>query len=79
MFLIDEHSLRALELLDRFMSMGPWAVQKALSVGIFPYVFKLLSSPALVRCLLSSHFNRINEISGTPLHLNVNLVQDFGS
>jgi hypothetical protein len=41
-------SLRALELLDRFMSMGAWAVHKALSVGIFPYVFKLLSSPALV-------------------------------
>ena len=30
------------------MGLGAWAVQKALSVGIFPYVFKLLSSPATV-------------------------------
>eukprot|EP00040_Diaphanoeca_grandis_P032726 m.199067 g.199067 ORF g.199067 m.199067 type:complete len:1326 (+) comp32720_c0_seq1:176-4153(+) len=44
--LSQQHRLRALELLERFLSLGPWAVRKALSVGIFPYVFKLLGSPA---------------------------------
>jgi hypothetical protein len=33
-------------LLERFLELGPWAVRKALSVGIFPYVFKLLGSPS---------------------------------
>ncbi|KAL6753623.1 raptor N-terminal caspase like domain-containing protein [Haematococcus lacustris] len=36
------HRLRALVLLGRFLDMGPWAVDLALSVGIFPYVLKLL-------------------------------------
>eukprot|EP00729_Bicosta_minor_P009410 gene9410-33457_t len=44
--LSQQHRLRALELLERFLELGPWAVRKALSVGIFPYVFKLLGSPA---------------------------------
>ena len=39
-------SLRALRLLKRFFQLGPWAVNLALSVGIFPYVLKLLQSPA---------------------------------
>eukprot|EP00045_Choanoeca_perplexa_P015462 m.195251 g.195251 ORF g.195251 m.195251 type:complete len:1312 (-) comp16999_c0_seq1:102-4037(-) len=38
--------VRALDLLNRFMALGPWAVDRALAVGIFPYVFKLLGSPA---------------------------------
>ncbi|XP_068667968.1 regulatory-associated protein of TOR 2-like isoform X2 [Aristolochia californica] len=38
---------RALVLLGRFLDMGPWAVDLALSVGIFPYVFKLLQTTAL--------------------------------
>ncbi|KAI5723075.1 hypothetical protein M8J76_000957 [Diaphorina citri] len=38
------HRLRALELLGRFVDLGPWAVNLALSVGIFPYVLKLLQS-----------------------------------
>ncbi|XP_068634561.1 regulatory-associated protein of TOR 1-like isoform X2 [Aristolochia californica] len=38
---------RALVLLGRFLDMGPWAVDLALSVGIFPYVFKLLQTMAL--------------------------------
>ncbi|EDL34713.1 RIKEN cDNA 4932417H02, isoform CRA_a [Mus musculus] len=37
------HRLRALDLLGRFLDLGPWA---ALSVGIFPYVLKLLQSSA---------------------------------
>ena len=40
------HRLRALMLLSRFLDLGPWAVHLALSVGIFPYVLKLLQSPA---------------------------------
>ncbi|GJQ81856.1 hypothetical protein Trydic_g9883 [Trypoxylus dichotomus] len=38
------HRMRALELLGRFLDLGPWAVTLALSVGIFPYVLKLLQS-----------------------------------
>ncbi|GAV80856.1 WD40 domain-containing protein [Cephalotus follicularis] len=38
------HRYRALVLLGRFLDMGPWAVDKALSVGIFPYVLKLLQT-----------------------------------
>ncbi|KAJ3336924.1 hypothetical protein HDU93_001887 [Gonapodya sp. JEL0774] len=40
------HRLRALMLLSRFLDLGPWSVNLALSVGIFPYVLKLLQSPA---------------------------------
>lgn len=41
------HRLRALLLLSKFLDFGQWAVNLALSVGIFPYVLKLLQSPAL--------------------------------
>ena len=40
------HRLRALDLLGRFLDLGAWAVNLALSVGIFPYVLKLLQSSA---------------------------------
>ncbi|KAJ3161050.1 hypothetical protein HDU86_007669 [Geranomyces michiganensis] len=40
------HRLRAMMLLSRFLDIGPWAVNLALLVGIFPYVLKLLQSPA---------------------------------
>ena len=40
------HRLRALTLLGRFLDMGSWAVDLALSVGIFPYVLKLLQTTA---------------------------------
>lgn len=40
------HRLRALALLGRFLDLGPWAVNLALSVGIFPYVLKLLQASA---------------------------------
>lgn len=44
-FLLSQaHRLQALELLGRFLDLGPWAVNSALSVGIFPYVLKLLGS-----------------------------------
>ncbi|KAH9602593.1 hypothetical protein KSS87_022000 [Heliosperma pusillum] len=40
------HRHQALVLLGRFLDMGPWAVDQALSVGIFPYVLKLLQTTA---------------------------------
>ena len=40
------HRLRALRLLGNFLDMGSWAVDLALSVGIFPYVLKLLQTTA---------------------------------
>ena len=46
MLLSQVHRLRALELLGGFLDLGPWAVSLALSVGIFPYVLKLLQSQA---------------------------------
>ncbi|ELR12837.1 regulatory-associated protein of mTOR, putative [Acanthamoeba castellanii str. Neff] len=45
--LSQAHRLRALVLLARFLDLGAWAVNLALSVGIFPYVLKLLQSPAV--------------------------------
>lgn len=44
--LSQAHRLRALQLLSRFMDRGGWAVDLGLDVGIFPYVQKLLTSPA---------------------------------
>jgi len=44
--LSQAHRLRALDLLGRFLDLGPWAVNLALSVGIFPYVLKLLQASA---------------------------------
>jgi regulator-associated protein of mTOR len=44
--LSQAHRLRALVLLSRFLDLGPWAVRLALSIGIFPYVLKLLQSQA---------------------------------
>ena len=46
MLLSQIHRLRALDLLGRFLDLGPWAVSLALSVGIFPYVLKLLQASA---------------------------------
>lgn len=43
--LSQAHRVRALVLLKRFLDLGPSAVNLALSVGIFPYVLKLLQSP----------------------------------
>src|SRR6185369_12185938 len=40
------HRSRALGLLSKFLDLGPWAVNLALSIGIFPYVLKLLQSLA---------------------------------
>jgi WD40 repeat protein len=39
------HRVRALSLLRRFLGLGPWAVNLSLTLGIYPYVMKLLQSP----------------------------------
>lgn len=39
------HRVRALRLLAEFVDLGRWAVNLALSVGVHPYVLKLLHSP----------------------------------
>jgi len=44
--LSQTHRLRALLLLRRYLALGPKAVNLALVVGIFPYILKLLQSPA---------------------------------
>jgi len=44
--LSQAHRVRALILLRRFLELGPRAVNLSLCVGIFPYVLKLLQSPA---------------------------------
>ncbi|KAG1674177.1 Regulatory-associated protein of mTOR [Nymphon striatum] len=36
--------VQALDLLGRFLDLGPWAVNDSLSVGIFPYVLKLIQA-----------------------------------
>ena len=45
--LSQAHRLRALILLSKFLDLGPWAVNLSLTIGIFPYVVKLLQSPAI--------------------------------
>ena len=59
-FFSQAHRLRALDLLGRFLDLGPWAVNLALSVGIFPYVLKLLQASAReLRPLLVSIWAKI--------------------
>lgn len=45
--LSQAHRLRALILLSKFVDLGSWAVHQALEIGIFPYVQRLLQSPAM--------------------------------
>ncbi|KAF7307461.1 Mip1 [Mycena indigotica] len=42
--LCQPHRLRALILLSQFVDLGPWAVNLVLSIGIFPYISKLLQA-----------------------------------
>lgn len=44
--LSQSHRQRALYLLKLFLDKGKWAVDLALGVGIFPYILRLLQSPA---------------------------------
>ena len=45
--------IRALGLLRRFLDLGPWAVNLSLSLGIFPYVMKMLQSAEYKSLLVS--------------------------
>ncbi|KAJ8916102.1 hypothetical protein NQ315_004468 [Exocentrus adspersus] len=70
------HRMRALELLGRFLDLGPWAVNLALSVGIFPYVLKLLQSCAReLRPLLVFIWAKIFSVDNT---CQTDLVRDSG-
>ncbi|XP_078483485.1 regulatory-associated protein of mTOR-like [Ciona intestinalis] len=70
------HRLRALDLLGRFLDLGPWAVSLALSVGIFPYVLKLLQSLAKeLRPLLVFIWAKILAVDST---CQSDLVKDGG-
>ncbi|XP_067126176.1 regulatory-associated protein of mTOR [Centruroides vittatus] len=70
------HRLRALELLGRFLDLGPWAVNLALSVGIFPYVLKLLQSSAReLRPLLAFVWAKVIAVDNT---CQADLVRDGG-
>ncbi|KAJ6845017.1 regulatory-associated protein of TOR 2 isoform X1 [Iris pallida] len=67
---------RALVLLGRFLDMGPWAVDLALSVGIFRYVLKLLPTPALeLRQILVFIWTKILALDKS---CQVDLVKDGG-
>ncbi|XP_065210456.1 regulatory-associated protein of mTOR isoform X2 [Planococcus citri] len=70
------HRLRALELLSRFLDLGAWAVNLALSVGIFPYMLKLLQSSAReLRYLLVFIWAKILAVDSS---CQVDLVRDNG-
>ncbi|KZO89688.1 hypothetical protein CALVIDRAFT_491487 [Calocera viscosa TUFC12733] len=44
--LAQAHRLRALVLLSQFVDLGPWAVEYALVIGVYPYAQRLLQSPS---------------------------------
>lgn len=51
--LTPAYRVRALTLLRRFLDLGPYAVNVALSLGILPYVTKLLQSPEYKQDLMA--------------------------
>ncbi|CAN6344182.1 unnamed protein product [Urochloa humidicola] len=74
--LSQSHRFRALVLLGRFLDMGPWAVDLALSVGIFPYVLKLLQTSAMeLRQILVFIWTKIMSLDKS---CQVDLVKDGG-
>ncbi|CAA6654661.1 unnamed protein product [Spirodela intermedia] len=74
--LSQSHRFRALVLLGRFLDMGPWAVDQALSVGIFPYVLKLLQTTAMeLRQILVFIWTKILALDKS---CQVDLVKDGG-
>ncbi|KAH8113253.1 hypothetical protein DFH11DRAFT_1601015 [Phellopilus nigrolimitatus] len=46
LLLSQPHRLRVLILLSKFVDLGSWAVHFALTIGIFPFIVKLLQAPA---------------------------------
>ncbi len=74
--LSQQHRLKALELLGKFLDFGAWAVASALSVGIFPYVLKLLTTqPKELRPLLTFIWAKILAVDKS---CQVELVKDNG-
>lgn len=74
--LSQSHRFCALRLLGRFLDMGAWAVDLALSVGIFPYVLKLLQTTASeLRQILVFIWTKILALDKT---CQVDLVKDSG-
>ena len=70
------HRLRALILLSRFLDLGPWAVNLSLTIGIFPYVLKLLQSPALeLRSVMVFIWARILAVDPS---CQIDLIRDNG-
>lgn len=70
------HRLRALILLSRFLDMGAWAVNLALTIGIFPYVLKLLQSAAFeLKPVMIFIWARILAVDGG---CQVDLIKDNG-
>mmetsp|Transcript_13889 Transcript_13889/g.20979 ORF Transcript_13889/g.20979 Transcript_13889/m.20979 type:complete len:1711 (+) Transcript_13889:99-5231(+) len=64
--LSQAHRVPALLLLAKFVDRGPWAVNLALGVGVFPYFLKLLQSPdQKVRRLLIFIWTKILAIDHT--------------
>ncbi|KAG8903119.1 hypothetical protein FRB99_003721 [Tulasnella sp. 403] len=74
--LSQTHRLRALILLGNFIDLGPWAVHLALTIGIFPYVQKLLQSPAIeLRPVLIYIWSRVIAFDQS---VQVDLLKDNG-
>jgi regulator-associated protein of mTOR len=74
--LSQQHRTKALELLCKFLDFGPWAVSAALSVGIFPYVLKLLTTqPRELRHLLTIIWAKILAVDKS---CQTELVKDNG-
>ncbi|ORZ36446.1 raptor N-terminal caspase like domain-domain-containing protein [Catenaria anguillulae PL171] len=75
--LSQHHRLRALIILSKFLDLGPWAVAEALQVGIFPYVAKLLQSPAPeLKPVLVFIWTRILAVD--PVSCQADLMKDVG-
>lgn len=71
------HRVRALVLLGRYLDLGPKAVNLALSIGIFPYVLKLLQSPTQeVKPVLVYIWARIMSVDYTTIRQE--LLKDSG-
>lgn len=75
--LSQAHRLRALDLLGRFLDLGPWAVNLTLSVGIFPYILKLLQSFAVeLRPMLAFIWAKIMAVDHVSIHYVTFMIYD---
>lgn len=75
--LSQTHRLRALVLLSKFLDMGPWAVNLSLTIGIFPYVVKLLQSPAMeLKPIMVFIWARV--VAVAPVEAQTDLLRDNG-